>query len=88
MGRGQSRRQSLYRSRRAHEDGLQHDVPLSDAAVDLLREQLVARRPKQTHVFPGRSPGKPLSNPALGQTMRRMGGGAYTVHGFRSAFRD
>jgi integrase len=63
-------------------------VPLSDAAVDLLRDQLAARRPKQTPVFPGRSSGKRLSDPALAQTMRRMGGGEYTVHGFRSAFRD
>jgi integrase len=68
--------------------GVQHDVPLSDAAVDLLRDQLAAHLPKKTHVFPGRSPGKRLSDPALAQTMRRMGGGEYTVHRFRSAFRD
>jgi integrase len=68
--------------------GVKHDVPLSDAAVELLRRQLATRRPKQTHVFPGRSPSKPLSDPALAQTMRRNGAGAYTVHGFRSSFRD
>jgi integrase len=68
--------------------GVKHDVPLSDAAVELLREQLAARGPKQAHVFPGARPGKRLSDPALAQTMRRMGGGSYTVHGFRSAFRD
>jgi integrase len=68
--------------------GKAHDVPLSDAAAAILREQAARRRPKQAHVFPGRTPGQRLSAPVLAQTMRRMGGGAYTVHGFRSAFRD
>jgi integrase len=68
---------------------VEHQVPLSHAAVAILRDQLAARRPKQTHVFPGRRPGKPLSAPALSQTMRRMDAGAYTVHGTaRSGFRD
>jgi integrase len=68
--------------------GKAHDVPLSDAAVAILREQEAKRRPKQAHVFPGRTPGQRLSDPVLAQTMRRMGGETYTVHGFRSAFRD
>jgi hypothetical protein len=38
-------------------------------------------------VFPGRSNDKPMSNMVLLMTMRRMKS-AYTVHGFRSAFRD
>jgi integrase len=38
-------------------------------------------------VFPGRSNEKPMSNMVLLMTMRRMKS-AYTVHGFRSAFRD
>jgi integrase len=62
--------------------------PFGDAVVDLLRGQLAARHPKQTHVFPGARPGKPLSNMALSMTMRRLGAGECTVHGFRSAFRD
>jgi integrase len=36
----------------------------------------------------GARPGKPLSNRALAMTMRRLGAGEYTVHGFRSTFRD
>jgi integrase len=68
--------------------GKAHDVPLSDAAVAILRAQEAKRRPKQAHVFPGRTPGQRLSDPALAQTMRRTGGGESTVHGFRSAFRD
>ena len=40
--------------------GVEHRVPLSDAAVTILRDQLAARRPKQAHVFPCARPGKPL----------------------------
>ena len=43
---------------------------------------------KCSRVFPGARPGKPLSDAALAQTVRRLGAGKYTVHGFRSAFRD
>jgi integrase len=66
----------------------EHHVPLSDAALAILRGQLAARRGKQSYVFPGKSVRTPLSNMALTMTMRRLGEGEYTVHGFRSAFRD
>jgi integrase len=66
----------------------QHHVPLSEAALYILRGQLAARRGRQPYVFHGRSPRQPLSNMALAMTMRRLGAGEYTVHGFRSAFRD
>jgi integrase len=39
-------------------------------------------------MFPGERPGRPLSEASFKRTMRRLGAGAYTVHGFRSAFRD
>jgi integrase len=39
-------------------------------------------------VFPGAKTGKPLSNMALLTTLRRMGRGDLTAHGFRSTFRD
>lgn len=68
--------------------GEPHSVPLSEPAADLLRDQLARRRPKQTYVFPGARPQKPLSNMALAMTLRRLGAGQYTVHGFRSSFRD
>jgi hypothetical protein len=67
---------------------VEHVVPLSDAAVAILREQEATRSPKQPYVFPGARPGKPLSDAALAQTLRRLGGSEYTVHGFRSTFRD
>jgi len=66
----------------------EHHVPLSAAAVDILRGQLAARRGKQSYVFPGKGGRTPLSNMALAMAMRRLDAGHYTVHGFRSAFRD
>jgi integrase len=68
--------------------GVEHDVPLPDAAVELLRGQLAARCPKQAHVFPGARPGRPLSEASFKRVMRRLGADAYTAHGFRSAFRN
>jgi integrase len=67
--------------------GVEHQVPLSDPAVAILRSQFEARK-KNPHVFPGARPGQPLSNMAMEMTMRRLGAGQFTVHGFRSSFRD
>jgi integrase len=39
-------------------------------------------------VFPGGKAGRPLSNMALLMTLRRMGHGDLTAHGFRSTFSD
>ena len=39
-------------------------------------------------ILPGQRPGKPLSGMAMAMLMRRMQVGHFTVHGFRSAFRD
>jgi integrase len=68
--------------------GREHHVPLSDAALDILRGQLAARRGRQPYVFPSKDVRAPLSNMAMAMAMRRLGAGEYTVHGFRSAFRD
>ena len=38
--------------------------------------------------FPGQIENKPLSNMAMEMCLRRMGLAHYTVHGFRSSFRD
>ena len=40
------------------------------------------------YVFPGGKAGKPLSNMAMTEVLRRMGRRDITVHGFRSTFRD
>ena len=65
---------------------VEHQVPLSDAAIALLRDQGERRR-KNPFVFPSTRPRHPLSNMAMAMVMRRMGADDYTVHGFRSAFR-
>jgi integrase len=67
--------------------GKEHAVPLSDAAVEILREQLTARG-RNPQVFPSRLPLKRLSINALSMAMERLGGGMWTVHGFRAAFRS
>jgi integrase len=67
--------------------GREHRVPLSQQALVILRE-VHDRDTKGEFVFPGRTTVKPLSNMAMLQTLRRMGRGDLTVHGFRSTFRD
>ncbi len=70
----------------------EHRVPLSDAALDILNS--LPRIEGNLYVFPGARHGKPLSNMALLQLMRKMGfgpkgdRGPYVPHGFRSSFRD
>lgn len=66
--------------------GREHRVPLGDRAVELLRAAEAFRT--GVYVFPGQRPGKPLSGMALEMTMRRLKRDAFTVHGFRSSFRD
>jgi integrase len=62
----------------------EHRVPLSPQALAIVREALKAGG---EYVFPGRYPGKPMSNMAMLELVRRMGADL-TVHGFRSTFRD
>jgi integrase len=75
--------------------GRDHQVPLSDAACAILRDQMArqttgsAPSPEQ-FVFPGRrmkGQHRSLSNLAMLMRLRRLRPG-YTVHGFRSTFRD
>lgn len=75
--------------------GRDHQVPLSDAACAILRDQMArqttgsAPSPEQ-FIFPGRrmkGQHRPLSNLAMLMRLRRLRPG-YTVHGFRSTFRD
>lgn len=64
--------------------GREHRVPLSEAALAILKMQ--AERRENDFVFPGSS-AKALSNMALLMLLRRMGVNV-TAHGFRSTFRD
>lgn len=65
--------------------GLLHRVPLSRRVVVILREMEKFRTSE--FVFPGAKDGRPLSDMALTQLLRRMGL-EVTTHGFRSSFRD
>ncbi len=66
--------------------GREHRVPLSDCAVEIL--EALPRGQADDYVFPGAKPGAPLSNMSLLATLKRMGRGDLTTHGFRSTFRD
>lgn len=64
--------------------GKEHRVPLSSPAVAVLQslERL------NDFVFPGFKADKPLSNMTMEMLLRRMEVDQFTVHGFRSSFRD
>ena len=65
--------------------GVEHRVPLSAAAVELLRD--LPRFEESKYIFPGAKLGRPFSNMAMLEVLRGMRPGL-TVHGFRSTFRD
>jgi hypothetical protein len=67
--------------------GREHRVPLSKAALAILRTRQKSGD-ESVFVFPGGKLGKAISNMAMLQTLRRMGRDDLTVHGFRSTFRD
>jgi integrase len=64
----------------------EHRVPLSDRALEVLKN--IPREHGSNYVFPGARQGRPLSNMAMLQLLRGMEVGGFTVHGFRSTFRD
>ncbi len=67
--------------------GKPHIVPLVPAAMEILREMRGLCDPKPGDlVFPGMK--GPMSDATMAKALRVNGAGAYTVHGFRSTFRD
>jgi len=69
--------------------GREHHVPLTDRAVEIIENMKVARnREHGDYIFSGQKAGRPLSVMALTMALRRIGAGEFTVHGFRSSFRD
>jgi integrase len=66
--------------------GREHRVPLSRAAIALLK--IMRSTGRNDLVFPGERLGKPLSNMSMLMTLRRMSRNDLTAHGFRSTFRD
>lgn len=69
--------------------GVEHRIPLSDAAVAILRGLVRGSNcPPSAFVFAGQKMGKPLSQMSMSMVLRRMKLRQYTVHGMRSSFRD
>jgi integrase len=70
--------------------GREHRVPLSGPALTLLRKMATIRNSNSADalVFPAAKGGGPLSNMVMTATLRRLGRGNVTTHGFRSTFRD
>lgn len=66
--------------------GKEHRVPLSQQAVTLLKQMV--KKSVNDFVFPSVRDGKMLADATLGTVLRSVDNSAYTVHGFRSAFRD
>ncbi len=65
----------------------EHRIPLAARAVEIL--SALPRIGGEAFVFPGARAGRPLSNMAMLELLRGMDDSAsYTVHGFRSSFRD
>ncbi len=64
----------------------EHRVPLSDRCLSIL-EECASLFGTEGYVFPGRKKGRPLSDMAFLQLIRRTGADA-VPHGFRSTFRD
>lgn len=67
--------------------GVVHVVPLSEAALEVLKRAETLRAPASDLVFPGQNPKRPLSDMTLLKILRDKNLNV-TVHGFRSSFRD
>lgn len=65
--------------------GKPHRVPLTDEMLRILEPM---KAMASTYVFEGQKRHHPLSNMSMLMLLRRMGFGEFTVHGFRSTFRD
>ena len=75
------------RTKTGRRTGKPHIVPLSPAAVDVFKRAKALRIEASELVFHGAKRGRPLSDMTLLKVLRDLKE-PYTVHGFRSAFRD
>lgn len=66
--------------------GVEHVVPLTEAATALLQKAAIWRSDQHGLVFPSRT-GRQLSDMTLSKVLKTTKVG-FTVHGFRSSFRD
>ena len=69
--------------------GAEHRVPLSKPAIGALNRVKRPSTPKPTdYLFPGATPGSPLSNMAMLKLVKIVGGSSdLTTHGLRTTFR-
>ncbi len=65
--------------------GKEHRVPLTDEMLAILKP---LKAMASDYVFEGQKRHKPLSNMSMLMLLRRMRRDGFTVHGFRSSFRD
>jgi integrase len=65
----------------------EHVVPLSEAALAILQRCKELRLKDEPLIFPGSRPKQPMSDMTLTKLMRELKV-PFTVHGFRSSFRD
>ena len=66
--------------------GVEHRIPLSDKAMELLIK--LSEQRTNDYVFPSPSKNGGISNGTMDTLLIRKGYKPYTVHGFRSTFRD
>lgn len=67
--------------------GVEHRIPLSSRAIDILNQAKSMHIPGNSLVFPSPNTGKMVSDSTLTNRFREMGA-THTVHGYRSAMRD
>jgi integrase len=67
--------------------GVEHRVPLSDAAIRVLETVKPLKASDESFVFLGGKTDKPLSDVAVSKALANVAD-SVTVHGLRSAFRD
>ncbi|MEH6714814.1 tyrosine-type recombinase/integrase [Parasphingorhabdus flavimaris] len=67
--------------------GKVHAIPLTDSALDVLRRVEPFFAPVSNLIFPGKNVKRPLSDMTLLKVLK-IASLPYTVHGFRSSFRD
>lgn len=68
-------------------DGKEHRTPLSEEAIAVYHRVRAEKRGPEEFLFPGAVKDRPLSNMTMDMALRRLKA-PYTVHGFRSTFRD
>ena len=66
--------------------GREHRVPLTERACAIVAAMAEAKL--SNYVFPGYKPGQHLTDDVMQTLLERMVDADYTVHGFRSTFKD